>query len=49
MKRLTIVLSVALALGGQTVALAQARPDFSGSWRLNVGKSGFGTLGPGGP
>ena len=40
MKRLMIVLSVALALGGQTVALAQARPDFSGSWRLNVGKSG---------
>ena len=40
MKRLMIVLSVALALGGQTVAFAQARPDFSGSWRLNVGKSG---------
>jgi hypothetical protein len=39
MKRLMIVLSVALALGGQTVAFAQARPDFSGSWRLNVGKS----------
>jgi len=40
MKRLTIVLSVALALGGQTATLAQARPDFSGTWRLNVGKSG---------
>ena len=40
MKRLMIVLSVALALSGQTVAFAQARPDFSGSWRLNVGKSG---------
>lgn len=40
MTRLTIVLSAALALGIQTVALAQARPDFSGTWRLNVGKSG---------
>jgi len=40
MKRLMIILSVALALGIQTVALAQARPDFSGTWRLNVGKSG---------
>jgi hypothetical protein len=40
MKRLMIVLSVALALGGQTETLAQARPDFSGTWRLNVGKSG---------
>jgi hypothetical protein len=40
MKRLIIVLSVALALGAQAVALAQARPDYSGTWRLNVGKSG---------
>ncbi len=40
MKRLMIVLSVALALGAQAVALAQTRPDFSGTWRLNVGKSG---------
>ena len=40
MKRLMIVLGVALALGVQAVALAQARPDFSGTWRLNVGKSG---------
>ena len=40
MKRLTFVLAVALALGVQTVTLAQARPDFSGTWRLNVGKSG---------
>jgi hypothetical protein len=40
MTRLMIVLSVALALGAQAVALAQARPDFSGTWRLNVGKSG---------
>ena len=40
MKRLTFVLAVALALGVQTVTLAQARPDFSGTWRLNVAKSG---------
>ncbi len=39
MKRLTIVCGVALALGAQTAALAQARPDFSGTWRLNVSKS----------
>jgi hypothetical protein len=40
MKRLMMVVSVVLALGVQAVALAQARPDFSGTWRLNVGKSG---------
>src|SRR5712691_1306907 len=40
MKQLMIVLSVALTLGVQAVALAQTRPDFSGTWRLNVGKSG---------
>ena len=39
MKRLTIVCGVALVLGVQAVALAQARPDFSGTWRLNVSKS----------
>ena len=39
MKRLTIVCGVALALGVQAAALAQARPDFSGTWRLNVSKS----------
>jgi hypothetical protein len=40
MTRLMIVLSVALALGGHAVTFAQTRPDFSGTWRLNVGKSG---------
>ena len=39
MKQWTIVCGVALALGVQAVALAQARPDFSGTWRLNVSKS----------
>ena len=40
MTRLMIVLSVVLALGVHAVTLAQTRPDFSGTWRLNVGKSG---------
>ena len=39
MRRLTIVVSVALALGAQVAALAQARPDFSGTWKFNQGKS----------
>ena len=39
MKRLMIVLGVALALGVSVVALAQARPDFSGTWTFNQGKS----------
>src|SRR6267142_6889243 len=40
MTRFMIVFSVALALGVHAVPLAQTRPDFSGTWRLNVGKSG---------
>jgi hypothetical protein len=39
MRRITIALSVALALGGYAVSLAQARPDFSGTWRLNQARS----------
>jgi len=39
MKRLTIVLSVALVLGAQAGALTQSRPDFSGTWRFNQAKS----------
>ena len=39
MMRLTIVLGVVLALGVQATMLAQARPDFSGTWRFNQGKS----------
>ena len=34
-----IALGAALALGAQTVSFAQAKPDFSGSWRLNQAKS----------
>ena len=43
MKRWGIVLSVALAVGVQ--ALAQAGPDFSGSWRFNQEKSSQGIAG----
>jgi hypothetical protein len=39
MKRLMIVMGVALTLGLSAVALAQARPDFSGTWKFNQGKS----------
>jgi hypothetical protein len=39
MKRWTIVLSVALALGAQAMSLAQTAPDFTGIWRLNQAKS----------
>ena len=45
MKRLTLVLAVALALGVETVTFAQARPDFSGTWRYNQGKSNPNTAG----
>jgi hypothetical protein len=40
MKRWVIVLGLALALCAQAVALAQAKPDFSGTWRFNQDKSG---------
>ena len=39
MNRLMVVVGVALTLGVQAVAPAQARPDYSGTWRLNAGKS----------
>ena len=40
MKRVAIALGVALALGVPPTAGAQARPDFSGTWKLNAAKSG---------
>jgi hypothetical protein len=43
MKRLLIVLS--LALGVHAVTLAQTRPDFTGTWRYNQGKSNPNTSG----
>jgi hypothetical protein len=39
MKRLAIVVGVALTLGVQALPLAQTRPDFSGTWRFNQAKS----------
>jgi hypothetical protein len=39
MRRLTIAVSVAVTLAAQVISLAQARPDFSGTWRLNQAKS----------
>ncbi len=39
MRRWTIAVSVALTLGAQTISIAQAAPDFSGTWRLNQAKS----------
>jgi hypothetical protein len=45
MKRSIIVLCVALTLGVQAAAFAQARPDFSGTWRFNQGKSSPGIAG----
>jgi len=45
MQRLTIALSVALTLGAQTVAFAQGRPDFSGTWRISQSKSSRNVIG----
>lgn len=45
MKPSVIILGVALTLGVQAEALAQARPDFSGTWTFNQGKSSPGTAG----
>lgn len=39
MRRWTIAVSVALTLGVQVISIAQAVPDFSGTWRLNQAKS----------
>jgi hypothetical protein len=45
MKRAAIALGLALMLGIPDGALAQARPDFSGTWRFNQGKSSPGIAG----
>jgi hypothetical protein len=39
MKRMVIVAGVCLALVMHAAAFAQARPDFSGTWRFNQAKS----------
>lgn len=45
MKRIVIVLSVALLLGVASDVLAQAKPDFSGTWKFNQLKSTPGIAG----
>lgn len=47
MNRAVISLIVTLGLVTPSVAFAQARPDLSGSWRLNFDKSGPGVGGNG--
>lgn len=39
MKRLLILVSLALTLGAANAVFAQAKPDFSGTWRFNQAKS----------
>ena len=45
MRRLTIAASIALMLGAQALSLAQARPDFSGTWRISQSKSSRNVVG----
>lgn len=45
MSRLLVALTVALAAAPLAGALAQARPDLSGTWQLNYDKSGRGVSG----
>ena len=45
MTRLMIVLCAVLTVGAQAGALAQARPDFSGTWRISQTKSGRNVVG----
>jgi hypothetical protein len=45
---LTGIITVAIALVTASVATAQAKPNFSGTWTLDVEKSDMGGRGPGG-
>lgn len=45
MTRVMIALSVVLTLGAAAVARAQARPDFSGTWRISQAKSSRNVVG----
>jgi hypothetical protein len=45
MTRVMIALSVVLTLGAPAVARAQARPDFSGTWRISQAKSSRNVVG----
>ena len=44
MNRRTVLLTLALAGLCATLATAAGKPDFSGSWKLNSGKSDFGPM-----
>src|SRR4029453_6263988 len=39
MRRWTIAVSIAVTLTAQAISIAQAAPEFSGTWRLNQSKS----------
>jgi hypothetical protein len=39
MRRWTIAVSVAMTISAQAISIAQAAPEFSGTWRLNQAKS----------
>ncbi len=41
-----LLIASSIALLAATAGLAQAKPDFSGTWKLNVDKSDFGPLPP---
>ena len=45
MKRVVIALGLTLLLGVPPAAFGQGRPDFSGTWRFNQGKSSPGIAG----
>src|SRR5215510_7470173 len=45
MTRVVITLCVALLIGVPSAAFAQAKPDFSGTWKFNQGKSTPGIAG----
>ena len=46
MTRRSFAASAALALSAVPPAFAAGQPDFSGEWKLNVGKSDFGAVPP---
>lgn len=45
MNRVAIILTVVVSLAGASTAMAQGKPDFSGQWVFNQGKSGKETAG----
>ena len=45
-KRASLMMVLALATGGVVRADAQAKVNFAGSWKLNIGKSDIGAMAP---